>query len=342
MTLQELQALRLSHQHLLTPVDSLHAAGSLCGLQAQYPVHALHALRLRSDTPSSDGMVRSWTLRGTLHLFPEADCPLYFHQQGTPEDVCHTAWYQWCAGRGQANPPERERFFAHLIVEAIASGTQTREALRLLCRENGMTEAEEAALFHSWGGILRELAELGIIALLAEGEKAYRLLPSFPALTEREAGRMLMERYVLHYGPVTLRDAASFFRTTQKQLKAWLQELPVSSFTLAGRTYFSLPQEESRPEIPDCLLLAGFDPLMMGYRKEDHPFLPPEYMRHIFHPAGQVYPAILLQGRVVGRWKYREGVFSAMLFQPLSDTERRMILTAAEALWTLRKTEGLD
>lgn len=342
MTLQELQALRLVHQHLLSPVDCLAAARNLCGFQAQFLNHALHALRLRTHAPSVDGMVKSWTLRGTMHLFPEEDCSLYFHRQGIPEDVCDTAWYQWCAGRQQANTPQRERFFARLIVEAIAQGVDTRESLRLHCRDHGMTDEEEARLFHSWGGVLRELAELGLIALKVQEEKAYQLLPTFPAISERTASVKLMERYLLHYGPVTLRDAAYFFHASQRQVKEWLKELPTNSFTIDDRTYFQLQQQDVQTVLPDCLLLAGFDPLMLGYRKEDNPFLPPEHLRGIFTLTGIVHPAILLQGRVVGRWKHKDGLFSATLFESLAEREKGMIGEAAEKLWTIKRIDWLS
>ncbi len=57
-------------------------------------------------------------------------------------------------------------------------------------------------------------------------------------------------------------------------------------------TAFYIPDRQTDwPEIPDCLFLAGFDPLLMGYEKKESPFLPPEYLRKVFSLAGIVMPA---------------------------------------------------
>ncbi len=337
MTVDELKALRLSRQHLLTPVDSLTAASDLCGLQAQFLSAGLHALRIRSTSASTEGLVKSWTLRGTVHLFPEKDLPLYLRRRGTPEDVCESGWYQWTHSRGHALPPERERYFARLITEAIASGTDTRDALRLLCRDHGMTEAEEPCLFNGWGGIIGELAQMGVICFKIQQEKAYRLCPEFTPLEEQAAQLELARRYFTHFGPATLRDAAYFFRVPQAQVKAWLKMLPVESFALEGKTYFHIPCEADVPRIPDCLLLAGFDQLMLGYRKEDNPFLPPEHLRGIFNLTGIVLPGIVLRGRVVGRYKQDKGKLAFTAFEKLTQKDKKLILRQAESLWDVKK-----
>ena len=341
MTQRDLCRLRLAAQHLLAPVAPLAAAGDLCGLQAQFLSAALHALRIRSTHVSTDGLVKSWTHRDTMHLFPEADLPLYFRRQGDPDAVTESAWYHWCQGKGQALNPERERFFARMVAEAIAQGCDTRDALRQLCREQGMTDAEETRLFHPWGGIMAELAQCGVICFKVQEEKAYRLCPAFTPLPAHAAEIELARRYFTHYGPTTLRDAAYFFGVPQSRIKLWLKELPVHTFTLEGRTYFHLPSEVPQAEIPPVLLLAGFDQLMLGYRKEDNPFLPPEHLRGIFNLAGIVAPAILLDGRVAGKWKYGSGKLTLTLFDSITPDAKRAVLDKAESLWPVKTVQWL-
>ena len=343
VTIDELKLLRLSHQHLLSPVSSLIAASDLCGLQAQFLSSALHALRLRTDAPDTTGLIKSWTLRGTMHLFPEADLPLYRRHHGTAADIGQSGWYQWRFA--QENPcitPERDAYFAQAITDGIAAGCDTREALRQRCRTLGMTDAEERHVFDGWGGTFAELADMGVICFKVQEEKAYRLCPDFVPMEEHAAQLELARRYFTHYGPATLRDAAYFFRASQAQIKSWLKELPVASFSLEGREYFHiLPIETDLPDMPACILLAGFDQLMLGYRKEDNPFLPPEHLRSIFNLTGIVMPAILLRGRVVGRWKQKDGKMTFSLFEKVSAKDRRLIVKAAEELWKLKRIEWL-
>lgn len=341
MTIQDIRRERLARQHLLTPAAPLTVASDLCGLQAQFLSAALHALRIRSGSSCTDDLVKSWTLRGTMHLFPEADLPLYFRCCGTPEDVTDSPWYTWCAKKGAPPAPERERFFARLVTSAITDGVDSREELRLLCRERGMTEPEEAHLFHPWGGVIAELAQMGVIVFKVQEEKAYRLCPAFEPMSAHAAELELARRYFSHYGPATLRDAAYFFHTTQTQVKKWLKELPVQSLTLDGTTYFHIPCPLPDADIPRCLLLAGFDQLMLGYRKEDNPFLPKEHLRGIFNLAGIVAPGIVLDGRIVGKWKQKDGRLSLTPFESLSEDDKRDILTKAESLWPIRRVEWL-
>ena len=343
MQTSELLLRRLHAQQLLSPGEN--PAGDLCGLQAQFLKNAVHALRLRSARPSLEGLVKTWTLRGTVHLVPQADLPLYLRRYGTAEDVCDSGWYQWTAGRGHANPPEVERRYARLAVSAIAEGIDDREALRLHLRAHGMTGDEEARLFNPWGGLIAELASIGVLAFrvgMADGihpdeTKRYRLLAPFTPLEEADARLTLARRYFTHYGPATLRDAAYFFHWTQAEVKALLARLPVESVVCEGRTHFFLPGSEPERELPGCILLAGFDPLMLGYRKEDNPFLPGEHLRGIFNLAGIVNPAILLHGRVVGKWKEKDGRIAFAAFEGLVAKDRALIEQEAERLFQPRK-----
>ena len=335
MTTAELLLRRLHAQHLLSP--GADPAADLCGLQAQFLRNALHALRIRTETLSMDGLVKTWTLRGTVHLVPERDLPLYIRHCGGAEDVCKSGWYQWTAGRGQANPPEREVELARLTLAAIASGVDEREALRLHLRSCGMTAQEEARVFNPWGGMIAELANIGAIAFRVEETKRYRLLASFEPMDESAARLELARRYFTHYGPATLRDAAYFFHWTQAEVKALLPHLPVETAAVDGKTHFFIPNGEPERDLPPVILLAGFDPLMMGYRKEDNPFLPAEHLRGIFNLAGIVAPAILLHGRVVGKWKEKDGKVELTAFEPLPVADRARIEEELVRLFSPRK-----
>ena len=334
-TASDLILYRLHNQHLLSP--GADPAADLCGLQAQFLRNALHALRIRSEKVCTDGLVKTWTLRGTVHLVPEADLPLYIRRCGGAEDVCQSGWYQWTAERGHANPPEREIALARLTLDAISGGIDEREALRLHLRSCGMTEAEEPRVFNPWGGMIAELANIGAIAFCVEETKRYQLLTPFTPLAEDAALLELARRYFTHYGPATLPDAAYFFHWTQAEIKALLARLPVETTVLDGKTHFFIPNGEPESELPPVILLAGFDPLMMGYRKEDNPFLPPEHLRGIFNLAGIVNPAILLHGRVVGKWKEKDGKAELTAFEPLPAADRARIEEEVSRLFTPKK-----
>ena len=70
---------------------------------------------------------------------------------------------------------------------------------------------------------------------------------------------------------------------------------------------------------------------MLGYRKEDSIFLPLEHLRGIFNLAGIVMPPILLDGRVVGRWRHKGSRMTLEPFEPLDSAAKRTITDTVEA-----------
>lgn len=208
-----------------------------------------------------------------------------------------------------------------------------------------MTETEEERVFNPWGGMIRELAEVGVLAFRVDmaddthpdETKRYRLLAPFEPMTEEAARQEIARRYLTHCGPVTLRDAAYFLHWTQAEAKAAFAQLPAEMVECEGRTYWHIPGDAPAADMPRAVLLAGFDPLMLGYRKEDSPFLPPEHLRGIFNLAGIVNPAILLNGRVVGKWKESKGKVELTAFEPIGAQDRRCIEQEAERLYTVRR-----
>ena len=74
MQIDDILLLRMNRQYLFAPAkDEFTVLRGLCGLQAQFYGNCLHALRLRcGKAPDEDilrtSAVKTWTLRGTLHL----------------------------------------------------------------------------------------------------------------------------------------------------------------------------------------------------------------------------------------------------------------------------------
>ena len=272
MDQETLKLRRLFAQYLLAPDSRLHVVRAMDGFQAQFLSNAMHAMRLRSADPdagyAADGLVKSWTLRGTMHVFAEADLPLFLH------DGCRYHSRDWMVPSfwnqrpDWALTPQRQAYFSDLIVDTLTQGPMTREALKASCRAAGMTEAEEASMVHPWGGGIRELCERGFLCGTASEEKTFRLCPPFVPMAREDALQEQLRRYLASFGPVSLRDAAYFFALPQARLRALLMQLPVSADSFDGQTLYSLDDgREAGDALPDCLLLAGFDPLMLGYEK---------------------------------------------------------------------------
>lgn len=326
----ERRARILAGQHLTCPAPPLAVCRDLNGVQAQFLSAALHALAIRGDSPAEpDKLVKSWTIRGTVHLFDPADLPLFLHRgrDHALRDVDRMEGDEYIT-------LERKGYFAGVILDELAGGPRTREELRAACAARGMTGREGESVFNSWGGLLRHLAETGRIVHTVSQEKGFRLCPPFTPMEEGPARLELARRYFTHYGPATLRDAAYFFGRPQREVKAVMDALPLECAQVDGRDCFWLDRGEGDwPDIPDCLLLAGFDQLMLGYRKEDGLFLPAEHLREIFSLSGIVMAPILLRGRVAGRWRRRGAQVELTPFGHWTAEDRRAAERGAQALW---------
>ena len=313
----------------------------LCGVQAQFLSNALHCLRIRSRDFSEDALpdlVKSWTIRGTMHVFLKEDLPLFLHQ-----DRKHNLRPCDTMDADDRISENRKRYFADVILDCIDAGMHAREELKQVCFERGMTEREAESVFNPWGGTLRALCENGVICHAVQEKKAFVRCPDFVPM-EREAARMeLARRYFSCFAPATVRDAAYFFGTTQAEVKSWLEKLPVEAVECEGRTYFYIDHGETcTAEIPQCIFLAGFDQLLLGYEKTESLFLPQEHLRKIFNLAGIVMPTVLLRGRIVGKWKKQGTKLNVALFENLSATDRNCIESCARQTWNDLKRVNLD
>lgn len=319
-------------QHLTSPAEKLQVCRDLNGLQAQYVSNARHALQIRCketlrDEDWGSGLVKSWTLRGTMHVFREEDLPLFLYKGRS-----HTLRDVDRLGEDDRISAERKRCFAEKILEWIAEGIETREDLKVACFSAGMTGTEAESVFNSWGGTLRALAEEGKIAYIAQEKKAFRCCEPFEPMPKEDAELELTRRYFAHYGPATLRDAAYYFGAPQAVLKQRMQKLPLAELHDGERIRYCLESAlpSDLPAIPDCVFLAGFDPLLLGYRKEESLFLPREHLRAVFNLAGIVFSTVMLQGRIKAKWKLSGQKLLVTPFELLTGPEKRQVTETAE------------
>ena len=334
MTLDDIRAIRLHRQHLTAPTDKLTVARDLCGLQAQFMTNARHALAIRTAEPITDdnfgiGLVKNWSIRGTVHVFAESDLPLFKHDGAHYRNQDWSDHYRYSSAEPILTYAQYARW-AEFIVEQVAAGVSEREALKAACTAHGMTQDELDCFFDPWGGGMRALCERGFLNYVVQEKKAFMLCPPYRPMDPLDAERELMRRYLAHYAPATLRDMAYFFGWPQTKCKGILDDLPHESAVVDGRTYFWSGTLPADCTIPRILFLAGFDPLMLGYRKEDSLFLPAAALRGIFSLAGIVMPPILLDGRVVGRWRRKGNRITVEPFEPLDDAARQAVREEAE------------
>ncbi len=344
MTEYELKLRQLTNQYLITPGEKLTVLRDLNGFQAQFMTNALHSMKLRCFDTTADDIVKNWTIRGTVHIFTESDLPLYKHCNNgiTYHSMDFTGYFHYLTHEPMLTP-ERQQYFSHLILESLQTSTRTRDDLKILCRDHGMTAQEEECMFDPWGGGIRDLCERGFMNYVVQEKKTYCLCPAFTPLPETEAQLEIARRYFTNFAPATIHDAMYYFHATAAQIKTWLSQLPVTSVNCNGKTYHYIENSKTySTSIPDCIFLAGFDQLLLGYQKNESLYLSSEHLRKIFNLAGIVNPSILYHGKIIGRWQKKNAKLNLILFDNILPEDRRVIEREAERLWNdIKKIEWL-
>ena len=139
MDIQQILYARLHNQFLLQPASPEHVTKALCGIQAQFFSHARHALRIRcgeTEAESLSGMVKNWTLRGTMHLFHQADLHLFLAGCGQlyrKNEWTEKSW--WNQRPDWALTPRKQQDLAEIILDNLAKGSMTREEMKTYITE---------------------------------------------------------------------------------------------------------------------------------------------------------------------------------------------------------------
>lgn len=320
LTRSDLQRLRLFSQGLLarrqTSPEALVAA--LGAIQAQEKASALLAVQARLAGVTEAGLVsaleqertlvRTWCLRGTLHLVAADD----------------VGWLlPLVAPRVLRNSRRRYRQLeldeqtldkaTALLMEALAeSGPLSRAELAAGLEAEGVS-AEGQRLPH----LLRRAALLGLICHGPEraGEETYVPLDEWLAgrpPTPEKGWEHLAGRYLAAYGPASVDDFARWSGALKGEARAAFAAQRESLakvggeeealWVTAGMAEKLLPGA-SLPE-PPVRLLPAYDPLLLGYGSRDW-LVHGSFARAIHPGGGLLRPTLVAGGEAAGTWRLR-------------------------------------
>ena len=71
---------------------------------------------------------------------------------------------------------------------------------------------------------------------------------------------------------------------------------------IEGKRYYSLHEPVRDGALPPCLLVPGFDQLVLGYKDRDR-IIEKRFLRELTNISGIVSPSVLLRDRIRTRWK---------------------------------------
>lgn len=313
----------LKKQGLLAPQSVQQICQNLNGLQAQFQPYVHVGFRNRMTAEDfhegswQEELTRQWSIRRTVHAYLKSEISLYIH-----EGRLASTDYLKTEGRDRFSPQTKQKYH-QLILEALEQGPMTREDLKVLCRREKMTQEEEKLVFNAWGGLFRYMVERGEV-YQEYGAKRFHRLTDFQPLSREKAELEIARRYFAGFGPVSLADARYYFKENKSTVLKWMKQLDLKTVEVAGEERFFLGELEEA-ELPDCLFIAGFDQLLLGYEKKANPFFEPKHIRQIYTLTGIVKPVVFYKGRFVATWRRDKGKIEVTLFEDLTRHEQQKL-----------------
>ena len=332
---RELLAWRMRGLHLYERAPSSNVVSDLIGLQAQFANNAKMALRIRASDfdPArwSDGLVKIWSFRHTLHDVPIDEVGLHLSARGRME-----SW----DNRWGIDAKRASNHAARLMV-MLGEGVDTRAALKARFCRAGITKDELSRIFHGWGGLFYEMNQRGMIAYHPDTEKRFVPLERVEWIDTQPALALMTHRYFKAYGPATLKDLMIFtgFRAGDIRQVLASDPPPLKEVKFKNQTLYYLGDPPDDLNLPACRFLTGFDAMIMGYADRSF-IIDPDDKKHIVTLSGIVFPTVLIGGKIRARWKLTGDELTITAFRPLSKTQMRAVETAARAAFYLRRADA--
>lgn len=323
---EQVNAWRLTRHYLVQPAEPeewLDVVRAICGLHAQLMSAAELQLsaRVRGLSPADvqsalweeRTLVKSWAMRGTLHLLAASEYPLYVAALSTLRHFRRGSWLKYHG----VTLEELEALLEG--VRAILSGEgMTREALaEALAERTGAPKLREL-LRSGWGALLKPAAFQGDLCFGPnQGQNVTFVRPQewlreWRPVEPAEALAELARRYLTAYGPATSDEFARWVGLEPAAAKRVFRSLGDEIETVEvedweGVVLASVLPQMSAVEAPRSVrLLPHFDPYVVTLARQSAHLLSDEHRGRVYRPQGWISPVVLVDGRMEGVWEYEK------------------------------------
>ncbi|HEU5110584.1 MAG TPA: winged helix DNA-binding domain-containing protein [Micromonosporaceae bacterium] len=322
---------RLARHLLVEPGDDLVAvARRVCGAHAQLAASAVAALDLRTaggaTAEAVDAalhrdrtLVKTWAARGTLHLLPAADLPLWVAAMSTRTRERQASWLRY-----QGLTAEQMTDLIAAAPDVLGAEPLTREELATaLVKATGHDDLA-GPLTQGFGMVLKPLAFRGLLCFgPPRGRNVTFVAPSAwlrgyragdPDDTDNtdDAIDALVLAHAGAYGPTDAEGFARWFDLKPSLAKrAYARLVEAGGLAPVGDLGFvpaelagSLGRGAGRAVVR---LLPAFDPYVVGSTRQLDRLMPADRKAEVSRPQGWISPTLVVDGRIAGVWQRENG-----------------------------------
>jgi hypothetical protein len=313
VALLRIVAQRLAGPRRATPTDAVRW---LTAVQGQELPGALTSVALRAegagrvDVEAALGageVVRSWPMRGTLHLVAARDLHWMLDLLG-PRVLAGAASRREVVGL-TLDDLERSR---ELAVAALRGGGRMSRAELLAALAEGGALVDGQRGYHT----LWYLSQTGTLVLgpTRDGDQLFTLLDEWVPAARRETPADPMAELALRFfrshGPATVKDLVRWAGVLVRDVRPALASVrdQLGAVDVDGTEHLMDPATPDlltahRDEARRVFLLPGFDELVLGYADRSCT-VPPEFATRIVPGSNGIFkPTVVSDGQVVGTWR---------------------------------------
>lgn len=309
IAVHRLHSQRLVNSAFQTPADVVAWMGAMQG-QDYTGAKLSVGLRLPGSTDAdieqaiSDKLVlRTWLMRGTLHLVAAAD--IRWMVALLAEQTIGSRALRYRELELEQSTLLRAN---ELLADALRDGKQlTRPELFAILQANGISTAGQRGVH-----MLQRASMDGLICqtVVTRNQPTFMAMdsrvPEFRPLAREEALAALARRYFTSRSPASLQDFIAWSGLTAADARTGLEAVKeqLVEEKIEGKSYWVCSAGQPREfNPPKLLMLPGFDEFLLGYRDRSAALDPQYFQRIVPGGNGVFFPTIVVEGRVAGTWK---------------------------------------
>ena len=277
-------------------------------------------------------LVKTWAMRGTLHLIEAGAFPAVQAAQSVRRHYERPSW-QRAFG---VTLDELETLMA-AVSKALASRPLTRDELADKVARLTGSKTLGGKLRESWGALLKPAAYRGLLCFAPNrGRKVCFTRPDlwladWQAVDPERAVAEQTRRFFTRYGPASSDDYARWWGAFPPETRAALQsiddelvDVDVEGFEalmLAG----DVADVQAAKPVRTVRLLPAFDQHVAVLPKQARAILPSAAAGRIYRPQGWLSPVLYVDGRMAGVWRHEtKGGRVVVEVEPFATVSKRV------------------
>ena len=323
----QIAALRMERHHLAERAprrEMLDVVRGLVAVQAQVMGSAELAIQARVDDLRRDDvrdalwrdrtLVKTWAMRGTLHLVASDELPELVGALGTRINWLRPVWLRYFEVTA-----DEMLALQDAIGDVLSDTPMTRADLATALARHLGNEAFAERVSSGWGTFLKPAASRGLLCFGPDDGRNVTFVDPRAWL-----GRPMPEPSEDAIGAVIERHLAAFPGSSRGELARWWGvqggaplRKPIAGLgdrvveVLAGGTKVLVRRDdldELRNVAPSARLrlLPGFDPYTLSLQKEAEPLLPLARRPLVSRTAGWISQVVVVGGAVAGTWTHEQ------------------------------------